>query len=278
MFHDKNVLVTGGGSGIGLGIAKAFADHGAHVFITGRNKERLKTAIDGLLDKREYVEGHAFDVRDRETVDQIADMLAEDYGPMDVVVNNAAGNFVAPFAMMSGNAWDSVIDIVLQGTRNITHTFGRHMMRDAMANGPKDRSFVNVVAGYAWTGAAGVSHSGAAKAAVLNLTKSIAVEWAHYGIRSNAISPGPIERTGGAEKLWEGAEGLPDIQETVLQTVPLGRFGTPEEMGLSALFLASPAATYVTGTCLVADGGTDALGPFPFMAQMLAKHQKPAPS
>lgn len=272
LFEKKTVLVTGGSSGIGFGIAKAFARHGAHVFVTGRDKEKLGAAVDTLLDEHDYVEGHAFDVRERDTVTEIADMLHEDYGPMDVVVNNAAGNFMVPFGQMSDNAWDAVTDIVLKGTANVTKAFGRHMAHagrvEARESRPIDRSILNIVAGYAWTGAPGVSHSGAAKAGVLNLTKSVAVEWAPAGVRANAISPGPISDTGGASKLWESEHAPPGMGKMIQNTVPMHRFGTPDDVGAAALWLGSVGAGYVTGTCVVVDGGMDAVGPFPIMAQM----------
>lgn len=287
LFDGKKVLITGGSSGIGYGIAHGFAAHGAHVIITGRDKDKLATAVNGLLNYHDYVEGHAFDVRDRDAVNQVADTLKDAFGPLDVLVNNAAGNFLSTWLSMSENAWDSVIDIVLNGTANVTRAFGEPMFMDGiskkmMGQPYPDRSVINIVAGYAWTGAAGVSHSGAAKAAVQNLSKSLATEWGPAGVRVNTIAPGPIEGTGGSAKLWDGAEGKdgqpsmdPEqkekMEKMLLRSVPLGRTGTIDEMGQAALFLASPAASYVTGTCLVADGGMDAVGPFPWMGHMANK-------
>lgn len=266
LFKDKTILVTGGSSGIGFGIAELFARHGARTLVTGRDPDRLDGASKRLMEHGVEADAFAFDVRDKDAVQATAEAVRERFGPLDVLVNNAAGNFVVPFSMMSDNAWQSVIDIVLQGTFNITRAFGRAMI-DAgktakKAGAPVDRSILNIVAGYAWTGSPGVSHSGAAKAAVLNLTKSLGVEWAEVGVRVNAISPGPIEQTGGAEKLWE--EGGEEVAEMVLKTVPMRRFGTPQDIGNAALFLASPGAAYITGTCTVVDGGSDARGPLGF--------------
>lgn len=267
LYKDKTILVTGGSSGIGFGIAESFARHGARTLITGRSQERLDEAAKRLLEYGVEVDGFAFDVRDKEAVGATAQTVVDRFGPLDVLVNNAAGNFVVPFSMMSENAWQAVIDIVLQGTFNTTRAFGRAMIDAGKAakkteGAPLDRSILNIVAGYAWTGSPGVSHSGAAKAAVLNLTKSLGVEWAEVGVRVNAISPGPIEATGGSSKLWE--EGGPEVADLVLKSVPMRRFGTPRDIGQVALFLASPAAGYVTGTCMVVDGGSDARGPLGF--------------
>lgn len=267
LFAGKTMLVTGGTSGIGLGIADAYAAHGARTLVTGRDQERIDTTVARLHDHGIEAEGFAFDVRSREEVDKVANDVHARYGVLDGLVNNAAGNFVVPFAMMSDNAWKAVIDIVLGGTYNCTRAFGQKMAEEGKGemktgDGVTDRHILNIVAGYAWTGAPGVSHSGAAKAAVMNLTKSLAVEWATVGVRLNCISPGPIQDTGGASKLWE--EGGEEVKEMVKQATPMKRFGTPAEMGSVAVFLQSPAASYVTGAVIVADGGGDARGPLGF--------------
>ena len=245
LLHGRRALVTGGSSGIGLAIAQTFAAHGAAVHILGRDAARLASAAS----KVPRAATHACDVRERDNVAIVARQVA-DAGGADIVVNAAAGNFPVPFSAMSANAWDSVLGIVLQGTANVCRSFG-DQLRERTGN------VVNVVAGYAWTGAPGVSHSGAAKAGVLNLTKSLAVEWAP-DVRVNAVSPGPIEGTEGIKRL---ADDL-GMREPLERLVPLGRFGRAQEIADAALFLASPAASYVTGACLVVDGGQDALGPF----------------
>lgn len=260
LFARRSVLVTGGATGIGLGIAMAFARHGAHVHIASRNGSNLKVAASDLghagMGGAEY---HILDVRDADAVEA----LAEEVGPVDVLINAAAGNFPAPFSAMSRNAWQSVIDIVLHGTANCTRSFGERML--AAEGGPEGgRSILNIVAGYAWTGAPGVAHSGAAKAGVLNLTKSLAVEWAP-ALRLNAVSPGPIGGTEGMKRLGEDL-GLAGVVE---KSVPLGRMGTVEDIADACLFLASPAASYITGACLVVDGGQDAVGPFGAVFQAL---------
>lgn len=252
LFSGKRVLVTGGASGVGLAISRAFHDHGAEVVLLSRSEEHLAAAARDLGGRASW---HAADVRDEERLREVAKAV----GPVDVLVNAAAGNFPAPFAAMSPNGWQSVQDIVLGGTVHATRAFGGPMLhRDAGG------AVVNVVAGYAWTGAPGVSHSGAAKAGVLNLTKSLAVEWAPR-VRVNAVSPGPVAGTEGMKRLGEDL-GLADA---VVASTPLGRMAEASEVADACLYLASPAASYVTGACLVVDGGQDAVGPFGSIFQAL---------
>lgn len=243
LFAGRRVLVTGGATGIGFAIADAFAGLGAHVTVLSRNEANLKAAVARIGHGAAF---HVADVRDSAAVAAAAKAL----GPQDVVVNAAAGNFPVPFDAMSENAWRTVIDIVLHGTANVCRAFGP---------GLKERkgTMLNIVAGYAWTGAPGVGHSGAAKAGVLNLTKTLAVEWAP-GVRVNAVSPGPIDGTEGMKRLGDDLGLRPAVEKSV----PLGRMGTPDEIANACIFLASPGASYVTGACLVVDGGQDAKGPF----------------
>lgn len=252
LYYRRSVLVTGGATGIGYGIAHAFAQHGATVHILSRDEGRLADAADRLgksgLGGAHY---HVADVRDEEALEAIA----AEVGPLDVLVNAAAGNFPVPFSAMSGNAWESVIDIVLNGTANCTRTFGQRMLDADPVDG--GRSILNIVAGYAWTGAPGVSHSGAAKAGVLNLTKSLAVEWAP-NVRCNAVSPGPIGGTEGMKRLGEDL----GLDEAVVRSIPMGAMGEAEDVAAACLWLASPAAKWITGACNVVDGGQDAVGPF----------------
>lgn len=250
----KRVLVTGGSSGIGFSISRAFARHGADVVLLARDKQRLDAACAEIeRDEPGTATYHDADVRDADRIEDIA----REIGAVDVLVNAAAGNFPAPFAAMSRNAWESVIGIVLHGTANTTRAFGEPMLA-AEADGPGGgRCILNIVAGYAWTGAPGVSHSGAAKAGVLNLTRSLAVEWAPK-VRVNAVSPGPIGGTEGMKRLGDDL-GLADA---VVAATPLGRMGHVDDIADACLFLASDAADYITGACLVVDGGQDAKGPF----------------
>lgn len=243
LFDGKRVLVTGGATGIGFAIAQAFAGLGAHVTVLSRNEAHLRAAVAQLGANAKF---HIADVRDGAAITAAAKAL----GPQDVVVNAAAGNFPVPFNAMTDNAWRTVIDIVLNGTANVCRSFGPGLQE-------RGGALLNIVAGYAWTGAPGVSHSGAAKAGVLNLTKSLAVEWAPK-VRVNAVSPGPIDGTEGMKRLGDDLGLRPAVEKSV----PLGRMGQAREIADTCVFLASPAASYITGTVVVVDGGQDAKGPF----------------
>ncbi len=252
-YERQNVLVTGGATGIGHAIALAYAAHGATVHIMSRNEERLQAAATAIGKQgKGGAHYHVADVRDKDAVQAAADEI----GPLHVLVNAAAGNFPTPFSAMSDNAWESVVDIVLNGTASCTRAFGEPMKAAAEEDGVA-RNIINIVAGYAWTGAPGVAHSGAAKAGVLNLTKSLAVEWAPH-VRLNAVSPGPIDGTEGMKRLGDDLGLRPAVEASV----PLGRMGEGREVADACLFLSSPGASYVTGACLPVDGGQDSVGPF----------------
>ncbi|AKU92174.1 Glucose 1-dehydrogenase [Vulgatibacter incomptus] len=241
-------MITGGGTGMGLAIAKEFARLGANVVIASRKAEVLEKAAEEIRQGAAAgaeVAWFPLDVRQPDAVEEVAAKVTERFGFAEILVNNAAGNFVVPASQLSVNGWKSVIDIVLNGTFYCTEAFGRRMIE------AKKGSIVNMVATYAWTGGPGTVHSAAAKAGVLSLTQTLAVEWGLHGIRVNAIAPGPIEQTGGAEKLFS----VPSVAEAVRKGVPLGRFGRPEEIAWAAAYLVSDYAAYVNGACIVADGG-----------------------
>jgi NAD(P)-dependent dehydrogenase (short-subunit alcohol dehydrogenase family) len=248
LFAGKTVLVTGGATGIGFAIAEAFKRLEADVHLLSRDAGRLEAAVGRLRTVgMGQVQGHAADVRDGARIEAVAEKV----GAIDVLVNAAAGNFPAPFAALSENAFNTVLDIVVKGTANTSRSFGGRMHKG------RGGCILNIVAGYAWTGAPGVSHSGAAKAGVLNLTKSLAVEWAPK-VRVNAVSPGPIDGTEGMKRLGDDLGLRPAVEKGV----PMGRMGQPDEVAQACVFLASAASSYVTGACLVVDGGQDSLGPF----------------
>ena len=255
MLQNKTIIITGGSSGMGLAMAKQFVEDGANVVITGRDAERLQNAKQEILGHGSTVETFQMDVREPEHVQAMLDFAVEKYGRVDSLVNNAAGNFIVQAEKLSPNGWKAVIDIVLNGTFYCSSTVGKYWIE----NGIKG-SILNMVATYAWGAGAGVIHSAAAKAGVLSLTRTLAVEWgAQYGIRANAIAPGPIERTGGAGKLWES----PEQAERTINSVPLRRLGTPEEVADLAAFMLSDKATYMNGECITLDGGAW-LNQFPF--------------
>ncbi|MGW7934958.1 2,4-dienoyl-CoA reductase [Staphylococcus xylosus] len=245
--RDKVIIVTGGSSGMGKAMATKFAEEGANVVITGRSLERLEAAKAEM----EKFEGQVLcidmDVRDPERVQYTVDKTIETYGKIDGLVNNAAGNFLCPAEDLSLNGWNSVIDIVLNGTWYCTQAVGKEWIK----NGQQGR-IINMVATYAWRAGIGVVHSASAKAGVLSMTRTLAVEWgSKYGITVNAIAPGPIDNTGGSGKLSLSEEA----KQQTLDSVPLGRMGQPEEIAALAKFLLSEEASYINGACMTMDGG-----------------------
>lgn len=252
MLDGKVIIVTGGTSGMGKYMAKKFTSEGAQVVITGRDLDRLKAA------QQEIGEGsHIFqmDVRNIESIDALVAFTDEKFGKIDSLINNAAGNFIVKTEDLSPNGWKSVIDIVLNGTFYCSSAVGKYWIK----NGQKG-SIINMLATYAWGAGAGIVHSAAAKAGVMSLTRSLAVEWGRqYGIRVNGIAPGAIDRTGGAERLWESDAAA----KRTMDTIPLGRLGQPEEVAELAAFILSDKASYMNGEIVTLDGG-HWLNQFPF--------------
>jgi NAD(P)-dependent dehydrogenase (short-subunit alcohol dehydrogenase family) len=242
----KTAIVTGGSNGMGKAIAARLCQEGANVVITARNEERLEAARQEMETFSGQVLAVPMDVRELDQVEATVKKAKEVFGRVDYLVNNAAGNFVVPAEKLSPNGWKAVVDIVLHGTWFFTQT----VAKDWIANGQAG-SIVNIVATYAWTGAAGVVHSAAANAGVLAMSQSLAVEWGSKGIRINCIAPGPIENTGGVEKLIADERAY----EAVRRAVPLQRFGKPEEIAALAKFLLSDEASYINGDCITMDGG-----------------------
>ncbi|PAQ14478.1 2,4-dienoyl-CoA reductase [Bacillaceae bacterium SAOS 7] len=244
---DKVVIVTGGSSGMGKYMAKRFLEEGAKVVISGRSEDKLQATKEEIDTGDGRLLTVSMDVRNPEDVQRLVETTSQHFGTIDHLVNNAAGNFIVPAEKLSVNGWNSVIDIVLNGTFYCSSAVGNYWIQQGIKG-----SIINVVATYAWNAGAGVVHSAAAKAGVLSMTRTLAVEWGHkYGIRTNAIAPGPIERTGGADKLWESEEAA----KRTLQSVPLRRLGTPEEIAGLALYLFSDEAAYINGECVTMDGG-----------------------
>ena len=245
----KIIVVTGGGSGLGKAMTTYFLELGAKVVITSRNMDKLLKVQEEL----EAATGGqvlpvACDVRNYEEVEQMRDKALQAFGRIDVLVNNAAGNFISPTERLSANAFDTIIDIVLKGTKNCTLAIGKHWI-DQKQQGC---NVLNIVTTYAWTGSAYVVPSASAKAGVLAMTRSLAVEWAKYGIRSNAIAPGPFPTKGAWDRLLPG-----DLKEKFdpAKKVPIARVGDHQELANLAAYVVSDYAAYMNGEVLTLDGG-----------------------
>lgn len=245
----KTIVVTGGGSGLGKAMTKYFLELGANVAISSRDLEKLKTTASEL---EKETNGTCLPIQcDVRHYDQVEAMLAEvlkSFGKVDVLLNNAAGNFISPTERLSANAFDTIIDIVLKGSKNCTLAFGKHWIAQKQTN----CNVLNIVTTYAWTGSGYVVPSATAKAGVLAMTRSLAVEWAKYGIRMNAIAPGPFPTKGAWERLLPG-----DLAEKfdMAKKVPLRRVGDHQELANLAAYLVSDFSAYINGEVITIDGG-----------------------
>ncbi|MFZ0699641.1 MAG: SDR family oxidoreductase [Thermoplasmata archaeon] len=251
-------LVTGGGTGLGLAIGEGLADDGYDLAIASRSEEHLARGSASLRRHGARVVAVRTDVREPAQVDHLLAEIEREYGRLDVLVNNAAGNFPIAAESLSPNGWRAVVGIVLDGTFFCSRAAFPLLSRSPQA------SIVNVIAAYAWMSGPGTVHSAAAKAGVLAVTRTLAVEWASRGIRVNAVAPGPIRTEGTDRQLWTSKE----LVERVRRGIPMGRFGTPEEIADAVRFLVSRRAAYITGQVLAIDGGQwlgtgvmDLLGP-----------------
>ncbi|MCK8522810.1 SDR family oxidoreductase [Aquimarina sp. D1M17] len=247
--EGKNIVVTGGGSGLGRSMTKYFLELGAKVAITSRNLEKLQNTAKEL---EEETGGTCLplqcDVRHYDQVEAMKEQVISEFGSVDVLLNNAAGNFISPTERLSANAFDTIIDIVLKGTKNCTLSFGKHWIDTNY----KKTTVLNIVTTYAWTGSAYVVPSATAKAGVLAMTRSLAVEWAKYGMRFNAIAPGPFPTKGAWDRLLPG-----DLKEKldITKQVPLARVGDHQELANLAAYLVSDFSAYMNGEVVTIDGG-----------------------
>jgi NAD(P)-dependent dehydrogenase (short-subunit alcohol dehydrogenase family) len=248
-FEGRTGVITGGATGIGFAIAREVARLGGRVVLASRKEEKLTPAVEQIRSETGRADAahfHVLDVRDAEAVEGMAAKVESDFGGIDFLVNNAAGNFIVPAEQLTVNGWNSVIGIVLNGTFYASSAVGKRMI----ARG-KGGVILNVIANYAWTGGPGVIHSASAKAGVLAMTRTLAVEWARHKIRVNAIAPGPVDTPGAAERLFPD----PMIMEGIRKTIPLRRFANLEEIANAASYLLSEYASYVSGENFVIDGG-----------------------
>jgi NAD(P)-dependent dehydrogenase (short-subunit alcohol dehydrogenase family) len=245
-YAGRSVLVTGGGTGLGRAIAVEFARLGAAVTIASRDAEHRAAGLAAVVAAGGRGTDVACDVRDPAQVAAAFDAAEAAFGPLDVVVNNAAGNFPVPAEDLSPNGWRAVTQIVLDGTFFGCRELGRRRIADG-----RPACALNVGAAYAWTGGPGFAPSAAAKAGVKNLTETLAVEWGPYGIRVNGLVPGLVPHPDEAAHITEGVPGRGEAED---RRSPGHRVGQPRELGWAAVFLCSPWASYVTGHTFVVDG------------------------
>lgn len=245
----KTIIITGGGTGLGKAMSKYFLQLGANLVITSRKLEVLQKTADELeAETGGKVLAVQCDVRKYEEVENMLAETIKKFGGVDVLLNNAAGNFISPTERLSARAFDTVVDIVLRGSYNCTLALGKYWIENKQTN----KNVVSIVTTYAWTGSAYVVPSACAKAGVLSMTRSLAVEWAKYGIRMNAIAPGPFPTKGAWDRLVPG-----EFREKydLVKQVPLRRVGEMQELCNLAAYLVSDFSAYVNGEVITIDGG-----------------------
>jgi NAD(P)-dependent dehydrogenase (short-subunit alcohol dehydrogenase family) len=265
LLQSRRALITGGGTGLGKATARRFLELGATVYICGRREDVLAATEKELRQINKNIHAIPCDVRDAAAVEKMIDTIWHD-GPLDILVNNAAGNFLARTEELSLRAFEAVIGIVLMGTLHVTLACGKRWLK------ARHRAVVlNVTTTYTTTGSAYVVPSAVSKAGVEALTKSLAVEWGNRGIRMNAIAPGPIPTEGAFSRLLP----RPELEQQALRRNPLGRFGTAEEFANLAAFLVSDGSAYINGEVVVMDGGEwlQGAGEFTSLGRMLTEEE-----
>jgi NAD(P)-dependent dehydrogenase (short-subunit alcohol dehydrogenase family) len=254
----KRVLITGGGTGLGRGVARHLVEHGADVHLWGRRQAVLEAAAaEASAARPGSVHVQTVDVRDGEGVDAAMEALWQEYGPLTSVVNNAAANFIAPTESLSPRAFDAVSSTVMKGSFHTTNAAGRRWIAAGLPG-----CVLSTLTTWVWTGSAFVTPSAMGKAAVHAMTMSLAVEWARHGIRLNAIAPGPIP----TDYAWEmlNPTDKSSVGATQADQIPMGRTGTVEELANLTIFLLSDACPWLTGQTIAMDGGQMLAGPGTF--------------
>ena len=254
----KRILITGGGTGLGRGVARHFVEHGAEVHLWGRRESVLQeAAAEASVSRPGSVHIHAVDVRDYDLIDATMEKIWNDHGPLTSLVNNAAANFIAPTASLSPRAFEAITSTVMNGTFFTTHAAGKRWIAQDLPG-----SVLSTLATWIWTGSAFVVPSSMAKSAIHSMTMSLAVEWARYNIRVNAVAPGPIP----TDYAWEmlNPSDKSSVGATQPDQIPAGRVGTIAELANLSMFLLSDGCDYLTGQTIAMDGGQMLAGPNTF--------------
>ncbi len=246
LLNKKTIIITGGGTGLGKSMAQRFGELGANLVITSRKQDVLNSTAIELRETGAQVLPIACDVRKPLEVQNVVDETIKKFEKVDILINNAAGNFISPTELLSPGGFKVIVDIVLNGTFNFTQAVGKEMIK------AKTGTILNIVTTYAWTGSGYVVPSAAAKAGVLAITRSLAVEWAKYGIRHVAIAPGPFPTKGAWKRLAPPGMG---IEKKMKDRIPLKRFGEHIELANLAAYLVSDGASYINGEVITIDGG-----------------------
>jgi NAD(P)-dependent dehydrogenase (short-subunit alcohol dehydrogenase family) len=250
-FTDRTVVVTGGGTGLGRAMAVEFARLGASVAVLSRNEEHRLAGIRAVDEAGGRGIGVAADIRRPEEIAAAFDDVERQLGAIDVLVNNAAGNFPVPAEDLSFNGWRAVVGIVLDGTFACSSELAHRIVARRDGGDDAGAAILNIGATYAWTGGPGAVHSAAAKAGVMNMTQTLAVEWATYGIRVNCLVPGLFPHEDHPEAMRRDAR---PADYDPARNIPAGRVGRLQELGWAATYMCSPFAAYLTGHSLVLDG------------------------
>lgn len=246
LLEQKTIIITGGGTGLGKSMAQRLGELGANLIITSRKQDVLDSTAIELRETGAQVLPIACDVRKPLEVQNVVDETIKKFGKIDILINNAAGNFISPTELLTPGGFKVIVDIVLNGTFNFTQAVGKEMIK------AKTGTILNIVTTYAWTGSGYVVPSAAAKAGVLAITRSLAVEWAKYGIRHVAIAPGPFPTKGAWKRLAPPGLG---IEKKMKERIPLKRFGEHIELANLAAYLVSDGASYINGDVITIDGG-----------------------